>query len=139
MRAFVLSLGLILGCSGGDSPNMTDAPISMSSEPDAAMGSTACDARAIQDEALELAQEAAGCQEDAECALTEIAGQCLTAFLCSVPVNKDADLAHLRAEAARLSAEYKQCPGFACVQTSCAGPFEPKCDQSTHLCTWVKP
>jgi hypothetical protein len=139
MRALILCLGLIVGCAGGDSPdNMIEAPMPMSSEPDVAVGVTHCDARAIQDQALELAQQAAACQEDSECAFAEIAGACLSAFLCSVPVNKNADLVHLRAEAARLSAEYKQCPSFSCMQSSCAGPFGAKCDQSTRLCTWVK-
>jgi hypothetical protein len=138
MRAWVISLGLMLGCAGGESPTrMIETPAS--SELDAAVAVEQCDMRAIQDEAMELAQQAAGCQEDSECAFAEIAGACLSAFLCSVPVNKDADLVQLRAEAARLSAEYKQCPSFTCAQTSCAGPFKPKCDQSTRLCTWVKP
>jgi hypothetical protein len=138
MRALVLWLGLMLGCAGDESPtNMIEAPIS--SERDAAVGVTHCDARGILDQALELAQQAAGCQDDSECAFAEVVAPCLPAFLCSVPVNKNADLVHLRAEAARLSTEYRQCPSFTCVQASCAGPFKPKCDQATRLCTWIKP
>jgi hypothetical protein len=139
IRPFVLSLGLLLSCADGDAPkNTIEAPTSVPSEADAAMSVTHCDARAIQDKALKLAQEAAACQDDSECALTEIDGACLSAFLCSVPVNKNADLIRLRAEAARLSAEYKQCPGFSCPMASCAGPFGAKCDQSTQFCKWVK-
>lgn len=136
MRFGSLSLGLILGCAESESPNEMNEPIS--SEPDAAATGTHCDARAIQDQALALAQQAAACQEDSECKITEIDGACLSAFSCSVAINKNADLVRLREEAARLSSEYKQCPGFSCAQTSCAGPFGAKCDQSTHRCKWVK-
>jgi hypothetical protein len=125
-----------LGCAEGESPKYKNE--ATSSEPDAAVSGMHCDARAIQDQALELAQEAAACQEDSECEITSIDGACLSAFLCSVALNKKADLDHLRAEAARLSAKYKKCPGFSCAQSSCAGPFGAKCDQSTHLCKWVK-
>ena len=133
----VLSLGVIFGCTENESPNEANES-AMSSERDAAAGKADCDARAIQDRASELVHDAAACKEDGDCQLTEIDGACLDAFLCSVPVSKSADLAQLRAEAATLSAKYKQCPGLSCAQTSCAGPFAAKCDQSSHLCKWVK-
>jgi hypothetical protein len=86
-------------------------------------GEPTCDDR--QEEARALLKSYSVCESDADCTVSGGSAECLTPFLCSVAVRRDADLEQLRDEAQDLSKSYTQhCTGCAiadCVDPSTLG------------------
>lgn len=87
-----------------------------------------------QNEAQALLQSYQACKQDDECMIASIPAQCLTPFLCSSSVRRDADLVALSSAARELSFAYRDhCTD--CVVADCVDPSSLRAVCQNGLCS----
>ena len=106
-----------------------------SCESDEEQGEAFCES--VDDEVDELLRAAQSCEQDDDCSIAGVTAPCL--ILCSTAVNSATDLAALRAEATRLSDDFRaQCEGrdgFGCAVADCVDPSTLHAECSDGRCT----
>jgi hypothetical protein len=95
---------------------------------------TTCSAQ--QNTAKNLLASHQACTVDADCTVESVAAKCLNAFMCPVPVARDANLMKLRGEAVALAASYRKRCGDVCAIPRCFSPESQRifCNGETKRC-----
>lgn len=97
---------------------------------------TQCDGES-EARAQQLLAAGQRCTDDSECAIEPIDAPCVAAFVCAVPINRNADLDELHEAAARASDEYRQCHND-CSVASCAKSESDPARCNGGRCEWAR-